>query len=87
MQIGLIDDISNDKTIAINKCEQFLLQFSKISREARSITKQALRSNVLQSLEDDRTKDIEYMWNHITKPETINSIGTYLNNLKNKNKK
>lgn len=39
LKVGLIDDIAQDKTECIQKCEKFLLKFKNISPVAREYSK------------------------------------------------
>lgn len=82
--MGLVDDLATDKVDAIAKCENFLNQFKKISPVAREITKQTLRSKEIQELEENRLKDFEFFSSNVIHPTAQETIGTFLQELKNK---
>lgn len=83
-KIGLVDQIAVDKDEAILKCEQFLDQFSKISFDARSITKQAFRAKNTQQLEDNREIDVQQFVASVNQESVQKVIDKYLKNLRNK---
>lgn len=55
-QVGLVDELANSKEEALVKAVEFLEKFKRISPQARSMTKQALRSKEIMELEDNRSQ-------------------------------
>lgn len=82
LQVGLVDETAGSKEEAIKKCETWFDQFKKVSPEARSITKQALRATEIRELEENRDKDVEWFVNTIQQPYVQKILGNYLESLK-----
>lgn len=84
LNVGLIDEIAEDKNEAILKCENFLEQFSKIPANARAITKQAFRAKETQELEESREIDVQQFVASVNQESVQKVIEVYLANLRNK---
>lgn len=84
LNIGLIDEVAADKQDAIKRCEQFLLQFAKISPEARAITKSNLRGRDIAELENNREKDLQNFLFFVNQPKVQKGLELYLESLKSK---
>lgn len=84
LKVGLIDEVVASKEEAIAKATSFLDRFKKISPQARSMTKQALRSKDIMELEDNRTQDIDLFVYAVTQPKVQKSLEVYLEGLKRK---
>lgn len=52
LKIGLIDEAATDKADTIKPCENFLMQFAKVSPDARALTKKSLRGKHISDLEN-----------------------------------
>lgn len=87
LKVGLIDEIATSKEDAIAKATAFLDKFKKISPQARSMTKQALRSKDIMELEDNRTQDIDLFCYAVTQPKVQKGLEMYLEALKAKSAK
>lgn len=70
--------------MAIEKCETFLAQFNKISREARSTTKQMLRCSDIAELMDNREQDMQLVMFAVSQPKVQKGLEMYLESLKKK---
>uniref|UniRef100_A0A336MF19 Enoyl-CoA delta isomerase 1, mitochondrial n=1 Tax=Culicoides sonorensis TaxID=179676 RepID=A0A336MF19_CULSO len=81
---GLVDECANSKDEAIQKCVGFLDQFRKISPEARSITKQALRANDIKALDENRDQDVQLFLFTIQQKKVQKGLEMYLESLKKK---
>lgn len=86
LKIGLIDETANDKIEAIAKCETFIKRFDKVPRMARAITKQVYRSKDIQELENNKEQDIDLFVTAVTDKKVQQSLGVYMEALKNKSK-
>lgn len=84
LKVGLVDEIATSKEDAIAKATAFLDKFKKISPQARSMTKQALRSKDIMELEDNRTQDIDLFVYAVTQPKVQKGLEMYLEALKAK---
>jgi len=84
LQIGLIDEIAIDKVKAIERCENFLAQFKKVSPHARSFTKNSLRKKDLEDLENSREEDYKIFWTNLIHPSIQKQLGDYIQSLKKK---
>lgn len=84
LKVGLIDEVVASKEEAIVKATSFLDRFKKISPQARSMTKQALRSKDIMELEDNRSQDIDLFVYAVTQPKVQKSLEVYLEGLKRK---
>lgn len=87
LKVGLIDEIATSKEDAIAKATAFLDKFKKISPQARSMTKQALRSKDIMELEDNRAQDIDLFVYAVTQPKVQKGLEMYLEALKAKSAK
>lgn len=84
LKIGLIDEVANDKQDAIDCCTKFLLQFAKISPEARAITKKNLRGKDIAELEKNRREDLQNFLFFVNQPKVQKGLELYLESLKAK---
>ncbi|KAG4066931.1 hypothetical protein HA402_007679 [Bradysia odoriphaga] len=84
LKIGLVDEIATDKADAIQKCENFLLQYKNVSPMARSLTKLSLRKQSLEELENSREADMQSFWSNLIEPVNQKRLGEYLQSLKKK---
>lgn len=78
LNIGLVDEIANEKLEALQKCLKFLKKSSKVSQIARAQTKQFFRKSVIDLLEGDREKDIEAFVTFIQNPGTQKMLSAFL---------
>lgn len=86
LKIGLVDELAKDKPDAIAKCEAFLDKFKKIPPLARAFTKQQFRRRDLQALVDNRAGDLGDFVELIENPKVQQTLGSYIEALKKKNK-
>lgn len=84
LKVGLIDEVAADKQDAIKRCEEFLVQFSKVSYDARAITKKNLRGKDLAELENDREGDLQTFLFYVNQPKVQKGLELYLQSLKAK---
>lgn len=83
-KIGLIDEIANDKQDAIQRCTQFLVQFAKVSPDARALTKKNLRGKDITDLENSREADLQNFLFFVNQPKVQKGLELYLESLKTK---
>lgn len=81
-KIGIIDDVASDKADAIKRCTQFILDCGKVSPDARTRTKLALRGKDLAELQNNREAELQEFYTQIISPTVQNAIETYLKALK-----
>lgn len=84
IKIGLVDELASDKEDAIARCEKFLLQFAKISPDARAISKKAFRGKDLAELEGRREEDVQAFLFAVSQPKAQKGLEIYLESLKKK---
>lgn len=84
LKIGLIDEVAESKEDAIKRSEAFLLQFAKVSPDARAITKKNLRGKDIAQLENNREADIENFLFFVNQPKVQKGLELYLQSLKTK---
>lgn len=84
LKVGLIDEVATSKEEGIAKATAFLDRFKKISPQARSMTKQALRSKDIMELEDNRVQDVDLFVFAVTQPKVQKGLEVYLEALKKK---
>lgn len=84
LKVGLIDEVAASKEEGIAKAVSFLDRFKKISPQARSMTKQALRSKDIMELEDNRLQDVDLFVFAVTQPKVQKGLEVYLEALKKK---
>lgn len=84
LKVGLIDEIATDKEDALARCEKFLLQFDKVSMDARAITKKSFRSKDIADLETRRDEDLQLFVFVVNQPKVQKGLELYLESLKNK---
>lgn len=83
-KVGLVDEIATDKADALARCEKFLLQFAKISPNARALTKQIFRGKDLAALEKNREADLQWFLTASGDPKVQKSLEMYLESMKKK---
>lgn len=84
LKIGLIDEIASDKQDALKRSEQFLLQFAKVSPDARALTKKSFRGKDLADLENAREEDLQQFLFFVNQPKVQKGLELYLESLKSK---
>ena len=84
LKVGVIDEIAADKQAAVKRCEEFLLQFAKVSPDARAYTKKLLRSKDIAELENNREADVQTFIAFVTNPKVQKGLELYLESLKTK---
>lgn len=84
LKIGLIDEVATDKADAIKRCQNFLLQFTKVSPDARALTKKTLRGKDIADLEDNREHDLQKFLFFVNSPKVQKGLELYLEALKAK---
>ncbi|XP_065084384.1 enoyl-CoA delta isomerase 1, mitochondrial-like [Ochlerotatus camptorhynchus] len=84
LKVGLIDEVAANKEEGIVKAVSFLDRFKKISPQARSMTKQALRSKDIMELEDNRLQDVDLFVFAVSQPKVQKGLEVYLEALKKK---
>lgn len=84
VKIGLIDEVATDKEDAIKRCEQFILQFAKVSPEARAYTKLDLRGKDIENLKNNREADLQHFLSFVNNPKVQKGLELYLESLKAK---
>lgn len=86
LKVGLIDEIAADKQEALDRCEKFLLKFSKIDSTARAITKKSFRGRDIAALEKNREQDVQLFCFAVDNPKVQKGLELYLESLKKKSK-
>lgn len=84
LKIGLIDEEASDKQDAINRCEKYLLQFAKISPDARAITKMNFRGKDIAELKNNREQDLQTFLGFVNSPKVQKGLEMYMQSLKAK---
>lgn len=84
LNIGLIDEIASDKADALKRCEQFILQFAKVSPDARALTKKSYRGQAIADLENNREEDLQKFMFFVDQPKVQKGLELYLESLKAK---
>lgn len=84
LSVGLIDEVAADKADAIKRAEQFILQFAKISPEARALTKKLYRGQAIAELEEHREEDLQRFMFAVSQPKVQKGLELYLESLKSK---
>lgn len=82
LKIGLIDEEATDKADAIKRCTTFLLQFAKMSPDARAITKKLLRGKEIAALEQNLEQDLQKFLLFVNLPKFQKGLDMYLKALK-----
>lgn len=83
-KVGLIDEIAVDKIDALKKCEQFLVQFAKVSPDARALTKKTYRGKDIAELEANREEDLQRFLFFVNQPKVQKGLELYLESLRSK---
>lgn len=78
LSIGLVDEIVDEKSQALQKSLEFLKRSSKVSPVARAQTKRVFRRKITDLLEADREKDIEAFVAFIQNPATQKMLRAFL---------
>lgn len=84
LKVGLVDELATDKEDAVRRCKQFLLQFAKISPEARALSKLNSRGKEIAELENSREKDLQNFVFFVNNPKVQQGLELYLQSLKSK---
>lgn len=84
LNVGLIDEIASDKADAVKRCEQFILQFAKVSSDARALTKKSFRGQAIAELENSREDDLQKFLFFVNHPKVQKGLELYLDSLKAK---
>lgn len=84
LKVGLIDEIAADKADALKRCEQFLLQFGKVSADARALTKKTYRGQAINDLENHREDDLQKFLFFLNQPKVQKGLELYMESLKAK---
>lgn len=84
LKVGLIDEIAADKQTALDQCEKFLLQFGKVSPDARALTKKNFRGKDIAALENNREADLQQFLFFVNQPKVQKGLEVYLASLKKK---
>lgn len=84
LKVGLVDEVVASKEEGLAKAVSFLDRFKKISPQARSMTKQALRSKDIMELEDNRLQDVDLFVFAVSQPKVQKGLEVYLEALKKK---
>lgn len=84
LKVGLIDEIAADKAGALKRCEQFLLEFGKVSADARALTKKTYRGQAISNLENNREDDLQKFLFFLNQPKVQKGLELYMESLKAK---
>ncbi|KAL5279292.1 ECI1.2 family protein [Megaselia abdita] len=84
LEIGLIDEIANDKDETIKKCEEFIAKYSRVQSLAFSLTKRELRGKAISELTSNRQGDLQFFVDSINNPSVQKFLEKYLQSLKSK---
>ncbi|KAL0101040.1 hypothetical protein PUN28_018713 [Cardiocondyla obscurior] len=84
LQLGLVDELAENKTDAIKKCKNYILSYDSIPRLARSLTKLELRKDLIQWMENNKEADIDTFVNYILSPKVQAGLKLYVERLKQK---
>lgn len=87
LSIGLIDEVVENKEEGIAKAEKFLSNFKNIAPEVRSITKQYVRGDTIESMIKDRENDLNIFVQYAQNPKVQNYLERYMESLKTKSSK
>ena len=77
LELGLVDDIDDETDLqvaAIAKAKAF----NKIPQPAKAAVKELTRKPLLESLQQDRDRDVDFFCNFVTAPHVQAAIGRYL---------
>lgn len=84
LELGLVDEIAEDKSEAISKSEIFLNKFIGIPPLARAATKIQFRSRDISYLNENKKRDADTFIKHITSETMQTSLHNYMEDLKNR---
>lgn len=87
LKIGLIDEIAEDRELAMNKCINFLNKYKGVNSEARALTKKQFRKNDIDSFLMGRKLELDLFVKRILTPEFQQQLGMYMESLKRKDAK
>lgn len=85
LQVGLIDEIANDKDEAITKCKNFIKKFDNVSPYCRKLSKERIREGVVKKFEDRRELDLVEYLEFVKNPDIQKNMEKYMEKLKKKN--
>lgn len=84
LKISLIDEIAENKDDGVSKAVAFLNKFSKVSPNARAITKSLIRGEYINKLVKRKEEDLQIFLLAVQDPQVQKYIGAYLDTLKKK---
>lgn len=84
LKIGLVDAVASTKADALKQCKDFILQFAKVSPDARAVTKLNLRKKDLAELENNRDSDLQTFLSYVNQPKVQKGLELYMESLKGK---
>lgn len=84
LKIGLIDEIATTKEEGIQKAEQFLSTFARISPQARTASKLSIRGPILEKLIKNREADCTFFKTFVGNDKVQKGLEIYLESLKKK---
>ncbi|XP_072394287.1 enoyl-CoA delta isomerase 1, mitochondrial-like [Diabrotica undecimpunctata] len=86
LNIGLIDEIIENKTEGMARSEAFISRFAKISPVARGLSKKYVRGNTIEDMVKNRKEDLDNFVMFSNQPAVQESLGLYIQSLKKKSK-
>ncbi|EFN83811.1 enoyl-CoA delta isomerase 1, mitochondrial [Harpegnathos saltator] len=84
LEIGLVDELANDKTNAIEKCKNYILSFKKIPGLGRNLTKLEMRKDLIDWFKKNKEVDTENTLNILQLPKVQAGLKLYIEHLKQK---
>ncbi|XP_066148081.1 enoyl-CoA delta isomerase 1, mitochondrial-like [Euwallacea fornicatus] len=84
LNVGLIDEIVQTKEEGLEKANEFLKKFVRISPVARSMSKKIIRGDTLQRMVQARDADLKLFIRTVTQESVQKSLGMYIEALKKK---
>ncbi|XP_047358931.1 enoyl-CoA delta isomerase 1, mitochondrial-like [Vespa velutina] len=86
LNIGLVDELANDKAEAIKKCQKYISSYDRILKQARNITKLKLREKLISWLQEHREIELNNIKQFIQLANIQKSLHAYIETLKQKQK-
>eukprot|EP00523_Entomoneis_sp_CCMP467_P005888 CAMPEP_0168731266 /NCGR_PEP_ID=MMETSP0724-20121128/7162_1 /TAXON_ID=265536 /ORGANISM="Amphiprora sp., Strain CCMP467" /LENGTH=261 /DNA_ID=CAMNT_0008778239 /DNA_START=139 /DNA_END=924 /DNA_ORIENTATION=- len=84
LQVGLVDEIVNDKETILSRAKEVARDFTKIPAPAFTANKLGLRGDAIARMRETRTQDLEHFVSFVTRDETQANLGAYHDALKRK---
>ncbi|OAD51969.1 Enoyl-CoA delta isomerase 1, mitochondrial [Eufriesea mexicana] len=84
LEIGLVDELTSDKSNAIKKCQDYIKSFKNISTKGRQRTKMELRKHNLLWLKVNRSADLNEFLTFVQLPDVQAGLKLYIQTLKKK---